>query len=422
MASSFTWRFIRKTAVLGCLTSLSTLSVLSAIGAVSAISFAKTTTIKIETYETGGRGTEKLILSYASAYEKAHPGVKIKLSISGYPEPIIQKVLTSTVAGVGPDIFISNNFTFPRLQGLLMDLTPYMKTSPLKLKSLVPASRDAFMVKGKLLMVPYTAGAEVMYMNPSLVKERGLPIPASAWTMDDFALYCSKLTTRDGNNKVKTTGAGIWGITNEGIWWLWSHGADILNKAGDTLIINSPEGKLALSKLRDLIVKGYVNGVADYNRGVVGFQYGGPWMIKQFRPKFSMQVVAMPTGPIGRKVTSVFTGGWGISSASKVKSEAWKFIEYMMTKENQIAMAPFEPPALIDATRDKRALEIHPVDYSVFVDALDYGRNFTVTRASDLVIKQLTPELDAILSGKRSFDEAIGRVVRPIETILKTTK
>lgn len=56
------------------------------------------------------------------------------------------------------------------------------------------------------------------------------------------------------------------------------------------------------------------------------------------------------------------------------------------------------------------------------MDALDYGRDFTVTRASDLAMKQLTPEVEAVLAGKRGFDEAIARVERPIEIILRTTK
>lgn len=383
---------------------------------------AKTTTLKVRATNDDGRGNEKLYKMWIGDYEKMHPGVKIQLSLAPYDTPYVEKVIAETVAGIGADVIYANNFTFPRHETLLSDLTPFMKASKLQLSDLVPACREAYRRDGKLLLLPYTAGAEVLFMNPTLISSKGLPLPDADWTMDDFMQYCAKLTSRDGQGKVKSTGAGYWGPTNEGVWWPWAYGADILNGDESKFMLNTAQGKKAFADMRELIAKGYVNGTSDYNKGVVGFQYGGPWMITQFRPKFKMAVAAMPTGPIGKKVTSVFADGWGILRSSKNKAEAWRFIEFLFNKENQIALARCQPPTLIAAARDKRSLDFHPVDFSVFVDALGYGRNFTVTRKSNLVVKLLAPELDAYMAGKRGFEEAMGRVEKPIDTILKTTK
>ena len=94
-------------------------------------------------------------------------------------------------------------------------------------------------------------------------------------------------------------------------------------------------------------------------------------------------------------------------------------MQFMMSKENQILMAPYEEPVLIEAARDKRSLEIQPVNYEVFVDALDYGRSWVSTRGTDKVFETLNPQLAAVLAGKKSFEEAMARVEKVAQTFLK---
>lgn len=377
------------------------------------------TVLRVHHYLPVTRGSSQLYEAIAKEYEKLHPGIDVKFEMTDYYDPYVAKIIAQAAAGVAPDIMIGNNFTFPRHTRLLADLYPFMKQTGFSIDSIAPSVRDAFEVDGKMLLLPYNAGAEALFFNAQLLKEKGLAVPQDDWNMTDFREYLTKLTSIV-SGKVVTTGAEMIGVTSQDIWWLWAYGSGIVDRKDTKFVLDGPQGVAALTEYADLFQRKLIGG--NWQGGKAGFASQGPWMINQYRVKFPFSVVPVPTGPVGKKVTSVYPGGWGITTASKHKAQAWDLIRFFMNKENQIRLAPFEGPVLLSALADPRTAQTTVSElksYRVFSEGLGYGRTHYISRKSDRVVSVITDSVRAAVEGRVGVAQALANCSKAAVAALK---
>ena len=206
-----------------------------------------------------------------------------------------------------------------------------------------PREMDTY--DGDLYAIPFRAGPDSWFANKDMLDAAGLEIPkfGDEWNWDTFREYAEALRNPDTG----AYGIGlVGGNTNGTEWQFWP----FLFQAGGKIIengkavFNSEAGVEALEYVcslieDDLIPPGIttvdLNMLQDMQiADTLCMWTDGPWMLSTMRntyPEENICVVPMTTG----KTAGNLSGGTslGMSSLSKHKEEAWKFIEFMTSDE-----------------------------------------------------------------------------------------
>ena len=209
----------------------------------------------------------------------------------------------------------------------------------------VKSCREMDTYDGDLYAIPFRAGPDSWFANKDMLDAAGLEIPkfGDEWNWDTFREYAEALRNPDTG----AYGIGlVGGNTNGTEWQFWP----FLFQAGGKIIengkavFNSEAGVEALEYVcslieDDLIPPGIttvdLNMLQDMQiADTLCMWTDGPWMLSTMRntyPDENICVVPMTTG----KTAGNLSGGTslGMSSLSKHKEEAWKFIEFMTSDE-----------------------------------------------------------------------------------------
>jgi multiple sugar transport system substrate-binding protein len=120
-------------------------------------------------------------------------------------------VLPAVAAGNPPDSFWRwNAVTYGSWinKKIIMDVTPYIQSSKLDLKRIVPAALKDLQWKGKYYGMPLTsAGIGLFYWNKPWAQKVGLDPEKAPQTLDEVVEMTDKLTTKDASGNI--TGLGF---------------------------------------------------------------------------------------------------------------------------------------------------------------------------------------------------------------------
>jgi multiple sugar transport system substrate-binding protein len=154
------------------------------------------------------------------------------------------------------------------------------------------------------------------------------------------------------------------------------------------------------------------NTVSDlFAAGKAAMAMNGDWMIGSYRDvDFNWDIAPLPAAPgASTGYDSLHTGFYAISSTSKNKDAAWKFIGYMMSDPGQKAAQEFggSSSALktIQAKGYNHIAGTHgPSDWDALTAAFDEGR-FGYTTVNSAVYTDLTNQFSAYLLGSTTLDD-----------------
>lgn len=139
--------------------------------------------------------TSKFFPEMAKAFEKAHPGVTVKVqqeSDQGYKDKI--KVLASSNSI--PDIYFSWPGSYAKQfvdAGLALDLTSVIGKGTTWNDSLAPSAVAAGAYDGKNYGVPIDLDAKFMFYNKKIFADNGITVPT---TFDDLLSVCKTLKAK----------------------------------------------------------------------------------------------------------------------------------------------------------------------------------------------------------------------------------
>lgn len=196
--------------------------------------------------------------------------------------------------------------------------------------------------------LPLQIEASLLFYRTDLFEAAGLDGPPT--TMDQLREYADKL--KDGNVAgfvMRGKGAAA---TSQIVNFLYSFGGKWMNDDG-TSALNSPESKAALKFYADLLRADGPPGPASYHWAEVMGLYGQGQAAMAFDanvfrsivedPAQSIDVVRentayaqVPAGP-GGSVPAVLVWGLAINEASAHPEASWYFIQWALSKENQVA-------------------------------------------------------------------------------------
>ncbi len=292
--------------------------------------------------------------SVIEGFNKSQNDYEVQIQSINYGR-IDNQVIQATAAGEGPDIL-----------NVYSDLLPMHIAA----KTIVPLDdfvakmsapeRDDFVVKlnlfqtgGKQMAVPWESRVWLLWYRKDLLDKAGLQPPK---TLDQLATDAAKVTTPQvmGFTMGASTGNLGAGAYETFIPLLWASGGDLTDDKGKATFA-SDAGVKALTWLRDLTTKHQAmrttvvsmtadDMVSSMKAGTAATIFGGSYRVAAARAG-NLPADAIVTAPVpgwtadkpapARVASQTLT----IGANSKNKEGAWRFIQYYLSPQSQLAFA-----------------------------------------------------------------------------------
>lgn len=356
--------------------------------------------------------TEPYFKKMAEAFEKANPGTKISIEIAPW-DGLLQKLTTDISGQANADISIIGTrwlVDFVK-QDQVEVLDGYMDA----------AFKDRFIgtflspgqIDGKNYGLPIAASARALYYNKDQLTKAGFPNGPKTW---EDVIAASK--------KIKEAGSYGFGLQGKevetDVYWyygLWSNGGDVIGKDGKAAF-NSPAGLKALNTYKELVDGGLTqagptsNAREDvqnlFKQGRVGMVITAPFLINQIKkeaPTLQYGITTLPSA--GTPVTYGVTDSVVLFKNSKVKKEAWAFLDYLFTKDARIEFTKGE--GFLPTTKAEAADPYFTgnKELQTFVDMLPNAKFAPLVEGWEGVAEAVTNNVQAVYLGKAKPEDAL---------------
>ncbi|GAA2799490.1 extracellular solute-binding protein [Saccharopolyspora taberi] len=249
---------------------------------------------------------------------------------------------TAAQGGQGPDVLRADVGWVAQLAqaGLVQDLsgTPLAADTGDFLAQPLESTRH----EGKTYAVPQVTDALALFYNKRKLDEAGVAPPKS-W--EELRAAAPRLG-----------GQNAFFINNDEYYalpFLYTHGGDLVNPAGKTIDINTPESVRGLQTAKDLLDAGaartaldqtnsYSNMKTAFTSGEVAMVVDGPWAAAEY---LESEEFADPSNlgiaPVPGSATPSPVGGhdYVIRQGSDATDASVKFVQCMSSAQNQAAIA-----------------------------------------------------------------------------------
>ncbi|MDA8248301.1 MAG: sugar ABC transporter substrate-binding protein [Rhodospirillales bacterium] len=276
----------------------------------------------------------------AKDFHARNPGIDIKVEVVNW-DNLLQKLQTDVSGGTNADISIIGT-------RWLLDFVKDDQAEPLD-GYMDQAFKDRFIgaflapgqIGGKTYGLPIAASARAMFYNKDLLAQAGITAPPATW--DELAADAARL---------KAKGIAAFGLQGKAIetdvyWYyaLWTYGGDVVKDGRATFA--SDAGVKSLTMYKSLIDRGLTeDGPTNYTRedlqnlfkqGRVAMMITAPFLINQIAseaPKLNYGIAPVPKET--RNATYAVTDSVVLFKNSKVKPAAWKFLDFLFTRQPRV--------------------------------------------------------------------------------------
>ncbi len=306
-----------------------------------------------------GNSNEQTMIEKANeAFNLLYPNVKFEInfvSISTYESTIRQY----NMAGDMPDILWTNSqeVYFLRSLNVIEPLNQYIEKTEARgdydfEEDFKTEFFDMAGDNGTYYAVPRSADTVVCFYNKKLLQEAGISMDSiqNGWNWEDFIALCAQWRAYAD----KLGHSADWFCCDFNFSWssvyypfIRSYGADIFS-AENTVSIDTPEMRQALSGMRELVDERYCvgNGVTSGSSFESGtcpfiFQSAAISHYDEMRElKGNIDIVTFPfiNGQENAKI-GAGVAGYTLCTASNKKALAWEYLNFLMSYDGQQAMA-----------------------------------------------------------------------------------
>ncbi len=391
------------------------------------------------TYATWDGTREKADKALLAAFEKTNPDIKVKYTLIPW-DVYWQKAAAMTAGGSTFDVMWMNldNFAFYASQGAVAAL-PYSAN----VVGSIPKQMIApYQVGDKTFGLPLGPQAVTVFVNRKLFKERGVPIPTTAWSYEQMLAAAKKLTFSKGGKK-------YWGINGQDLRPDYEYGQSFnYSNGGSSLVKKTATGyeanldasfKDTTKKLWDLVNTHHVApGVKDstqqgyqlFQAGQMGIYIEGSWMVPVLNETKGLDwaYAPFPSMKAGLKPRPVYSAhSLVVPTGSKNKEAAQKLAEWMVN-------APASQNMLAGLGLFPTLSEMFQKQYAAALPSRNTGTVFaqlknSVIINSDLRINNLPEVLGALdeqisllWSGNGTIDGVIQKAQENMNNFLKKSK
>ncbi|MDQ6883070.1 MAG: sugar ABC transporter substrate-binding protein [Candidatus Dormibacteraeota bacterium] len=290
--------------------------------------------VTLQVWANGDEGDKLAASDVIANYKKANPNVT--LQITPLPWSVAHDKLITSIAGRStPDVAMIGTTWMGELTKLNA-----VTNLPSSFNKGDYFGMDTATANGNAYGVPWYVETRVLYYRKDLAAAAGVTSAPATW--DDLTAMAQKL-------KAAGHKYGINFQTNdwqEFVPFIWSAGGDVMKNGKFTL--DSPEAVKALTFYSDFFKKGLSRGTTPQGFDLIqAFVAGddpafvsGPWMAGLItKAGLDQSKWAVAPMPKGDKSATSFVGGsdWVVFKNSKNPDAAWKFVQFMMQKDSQVA-------------------------------------------------------------------------------------
>lgn len=367
-------------------------------------------------------------------FEKENPGIRINVIEGPNAANLIEDLYSSAfLLGESPyDLVLLDIVWTPKFAaaGWLLDLQN--RVNPEELKAFTVQDIEAGRYRDGLYRIPIRADVGILYYREDLLKAAGLKPPE---TFQDLIQASQTLQKQD-----KVDWGYVWqgrqyeGLSAMFVEVLEGYGGFWVNSDTQEVGLDKPEAIQAVQFLRSTIEKGISPpGVTTYieedtrrlfQSGQVAFLRNWPYVLPLANEEGSQlrnRVAIKPMVHAPGETSGACLGGWGfgISSNSTHKEEAWKALQYFMSREAQkrfILGAGYVP--------SRKELFTDPdvvAKYPYFPELLQIAQKAVLrpaipqyAQASDILQRYLS----AALSNRMSPEQAMEAAAKETRTLL----
>lgn len=377
----------------------------------------------------------KAVAAVVEDFNASQDDVKVKLVETSN---LGQKVLTSIAGGIAPDVVLFDRYQTGQFasRGALRALDGYLKESgnTIKATSFFPATWKETQYEGSVYSIPFETNSRLLFYNRSLFDEAGLDENRPPDTWDELVAASMKLTRRDAKGTLSQVGyVPIWdGVSL--VHYLWQNGGDVFSPDMKQVTFYKQAGVEALEWVTDFVEKyGMANLVAfqagfgtgaqnPFYVGKVAMKSEGNWVygdLRRYAEPFLLEDLRLAFLP-KKKERATIAGGFSlvIPASSKHPREAWRFIQYAVSKPAQIEFATRAGvlPALVDAAKDRRILGNK--FWAPFVAAMDHAKYRPVHPGFPEIETLIYQTVGEAVNGKQSPRAALETVAARAQGIL----
>lgn len=383
-------------------------------------------------------------------FEKENPGIKVAMTALD-PENFWIRLSAMAAAGELPDVFSMSTGYIDNWakDGLLMDIQDLVDRDIRKddyFHEVFSETRYPDKESSNMYAIPYAWVTPVLFFNKDMFDKAGVAYPTDDWTWDNFREAAQKLTIQSNPSRPPEQ-YGFWwyGRYTHIEPWVYANGGRILNDQ-KTRIQFDEKAREALQFLADLT---NVYKVSPAHRDVVGirqqdlfpFQQTAMWVDGSFMiantrdmagDSFRWGIAKVPHGPSGTP-EDIRTYFWpdsvAISATTKVRDEAWKFVQFLIGKNRPVESfmagkvpifkATAQSDQWLQADQQPGNMEIilengQQQGRTTFTIGWSEWRGYAATGGAGM-----NGELDKVTNGEQTVDQAIENITKYGNTVLE---
>ncbi|MGT2756101.1 ABC transporter substrate-binding protein [Streptococcus ovuberis] len=324
------------------------------------------------------------IRQIADQFEAQNPDIKVKIQVVNW-DNYWTMLEAGATGGSLPDAFWmhSNEIYRYASNDMLLPLDDYLAKSKTASLSNFPDGLNAiYNINDKQYALPKDFDTIGLWYNKKMFDEAGIAYPDETWDWDKLKEVAKKLTKDDGSQY----GFGAGFSNQEGFYnFIYQNGGQVLADA-KTSGYDDPKTVEALDYYFSFVKEKLSPVMTEDRKRAEAFQNGqvamgvfGSWNLSGFSSndyvKANADVAVLPKGPNGKRAT-IFNGlGNAIAANTKHPEAAWKWVEYLSSKEAQemqaklgVAISAYEGAAQtwVDSNKDFAVQK--------YVDMLEYAQ------------------------------------------------
>jgi multiple sugar transport system substrate-binding protein len=375
---------------------------------------------------------EKGIRKMADEFESKNKGIKVDLQVVGWNDYWTMLEAAAT-GGSLPDTFWmhSNEIYRYASNNMLMDLTDKIsKSSEVKLSNYPEGLDKIYNMNNKQYAIPKDYDTIGLWYNKTMFDKAGIPYPDETWTWDKLYEAAKKLTTGDG----KQYGFLAPLHNQEGYYnFVYQNGGTIIT---DDKVsgYDNPKTIEAMKFYVKFVQDGLSPKIFDdaaraqaMQNGLCAMGFFGSWNLSGFAANDYMaknfNVAVLPSSNDGKRA-SIFNGlGNAISANTKHPEEAWKWVEYLSSKEGQTRQADLGVAiSAYNGTADAWVNSNKTFNIKCFIDMVKYAQIRPYSNTTAKWEDKAYELLKGAFTGEKTVEDACKETAKMMNDCLKEEK
>ena len=421
-------------------------------------------------------GKESAGLDAAVAlFEVRNPDIDVSLLSMGAGAMNPQKLMTSIVGGVPPDVISQDRFTIGdwASRDTFLPLDEFLreeagKPDAIKADNYYPAAWNEAVYQNRVYAIPTGIDDRMLFYNRATFRDAGLDPDKPPRTWAELKDYSKKLTKLNKDGTYERIGF----IPNYGNSWLylyaWQNGGEFMSENGQTCTLAAAPNVQALQYMTDVYdALGGYNKVSIFQSGFggaeqdpfytgkIGMVISGSWVvgnIARYAPGLDFAVAPAPVPEArlqgqgrfkGVTPFITWTGGFSfaIPKGARHREAAWRFIKWMSSEECAVLQAQKQKaynesvgrPYVFDLSANKninaRLLQTFPPSgarletaQKAFIDILPAAKYRPVTFIGQNLWDAHVRAFEQAASHAQTPEAAMGEQQRLVQKMLDTAK